>query len=349
MTNPDAPSDINMGRIILISFEIFVVLQLLCVLILRWLDGPSFLNVAVGVAILGLIGTWANFTRVHFDSFLEKKSRFLWTANCLLAVCTVLLLLVAGVSPANVRDLIPDDQGDSRNSPTVASPSTIGGSAGDSAKPETPPSPACQNSQPPPSTPWGPERPLISPYPLDANTWPSGSSPSFNNVELAPSGENGRVEDLRMRLITAKNAEDNRDNGYLDEVSVVPGGTYRVRVMALNTAQPRVGLEARDVRMFVYLPECMANEAQVVASFLASNTAPPNVWGSVRFVSDRPFRMVPAGRQAKGLWNSAGFQDYGDASSAYSANGAVIGAPSLNGTVEPSAFIDFLLYLTPQF
>lgn len=345
-------SPTSIRRLLIFSLTIIAAVSLVLAWFLRWLHGPAYLNVPIIVAVSGVIGTWVNVTKSHLSPILEIKRRFLQLTVPLLALVLVLAVTLSGIIPRSTRQGLPESHiGDVAQSAADVPPVSDVPPPSDGTPVQ---SPICQNSQSEPSSPWGPDRPLLSTQPIIyQRDLPKGKVPAFNDIEMGPQGNFGRNDDLRMRLITAKDAADTEDNGYLEEVSGVDENkTYRVRVMVLNTAALGSGLNARDTRLWVYLPECRSTSITVVGTITSSNSNPPSVWGSVRFDSDRPFRMVPDTQQAKIIVGSAGnIHNFSDTARLFGPTGTLLGTnmAAPDGTVTPGYFIDFLLYLKPHF
>jgi hypothetical protein len=197
------------------------------------------------------------------------------------------------------------------------------------------------------TAPWGPDRPLI-----DRAT---GSVPAFNNAmnhyRSFPS------QDGRQQVIEVNNAEFTGYGGYFVEQTVYEGETYRLRMFPVNTgAQGQSQTTAKNVLARLVSPQCASTEFRVVGTVTAANAVPEQVWSSVLFKADRPFRMVLSERPSKACFaevtycdNTVGFNPIPDVGRLFSPPGLPIGSRGFGGEFGGDTDVEMMIYLTPRF
>jgi hypothetical protein len=298
-------------------------------------------------AVGGTIALWIACLTILARMFEKKILKARVSKPLFAALCAVLLVLAAGTSLALAWEPVT----------AVFSQPQQGDAEAPPAPPPGPPPPTCEDATNTFATDWGPDRPLISANPI-GRSWPNGAVPAFDNVILGTPGDpDDPIEDLRIRMLTANDAEYTGINGYYERVPVVPGRTYRVRFYVINTGDRNLDTTARDTVARVLLSSCPSTDARIVGTVASSNTVPNQIWSTVHFTSDRPFRMVPADRPAKicfpavsgGCTNTYGFNPASELANLYSEAGLAIGAKGFDGVIPGSAQVPMLLYFTPQF
>jgi hypothetical protein len=273
----------------------------------------------------------------HFMPNQTKRS-VPWIAS----VCA-LALVAYFVLPASVA-------GDETSGSRAPTPTTNEAQPPQSQTPSQPPQSqtdmACPEQTQPRDTDWGPKD-------TASESLFEGVTPSFNNAVDVYSWV-----DLRTQVISARDAAEedspNPNPEYKPKISAEEGKVYRIRVLAANTASRESGAEIVGARASVSLPTCPSKSVQVVGTLSATNAVPQQVWSTVQFSSDRPFRLVPDSRQAKVCLRGAcgdgtGLVDFSPSPSIFAPAGTPLGADGYSGTFPGATSVAVFLYVRPVF
>ncbi|WP_458317896.1 hypothetical protein [Mycolicibacterium brisbanense] len=306
---------------------------------------------ALGVTVLGIVVGVVS----KYEEKRLKAARFTRRAHAVTA-CYVGVLAVAALtvwlwgSPMVTRIGAAFRHGES-SAPTSAGPASPG-------QPPDSGQPAASNCQDPPvsfPTPWGPDRSLISDQPL-TTAGPFSSQPTFNNAIFK--GAPGEPdEDMRSRLVTARPSVLNNPGGFLTDLPAVPDEEYRVRIVVDNNGSPAIaGTAALDSRVRLVLPQCPTNTVRIVGVATSSNAVPSTVWATTTFTADRPFRLVPSGREAKicpkmECVSNSDFTTFTGESDLYGPQGALLGTnpAAPDGVLPGLTGVDILFYVKAVF
>ncbi len=306
---------------------------------------------ALGVTVLGIVVGVVS----KYEEKRLKAARFTQVARAV-AGCYVVVLAVAALtaclwgSPMVTRigaALRPSEL----SGPRAAEPAP----SGQPPDPGQPPDSNCQDPMVSFPAPWGPDRPLISDRPL-TTAGPFGSQPTFNNaVYQGAPGEPD--EDMRSRMVAARPSALTNPGGFMTDLSAVPDEEYRVRIVVDNVGSPAIaGTAAQNSRVRLVLPQCSTNTVRMVGVATSSNAIPGTVWATATFSSDRPFRLVPSGRQAKvcpkmTCVSNSDFTLFTGESDLYGPQGALLGTDPAapDGVLPGNTGVDILVYLKAVF
>ncbi|MFE9785212.1 hypothetical protein ACFYO7_07520 [Nocardia salmonicida] len=170
------------------------------------------------------------------------------------------------------------------------------------------------------TTGWGPDRPTNGP-----SDW--SLQPSFN-VER----ENPNYGDER-NFVIGKDASLGQSGSWTNDIEVVPGREYIIRILVHNGARNQQDYVARDTRVRLEVPSCAGRSVELRSVVEASNVYPREVWDGVVFRSPTPFKVVPVSGSADLSTNSflSGVSLPDDLFD--QGKGALIGSTELDGNV----------------
>ena len=211
------------------------------------------------------------------------------------------------------------------------------------------PSPSgCRETQQARETDWGPTANPLAPV-------AGATVPTFNNAVMR--GRPGEQDpDFRQQLVSADPADKITDGGYSLQVSVEPNTIYRVRLFVFNNASPDLsGATISGTRARITVPVCPATDVRLTGTVVAPTAEPPEIWSTVHFTADKPFKLVPANRQAVACFDRTycahgkGFTALPAATQLFSQHGIPLGADGLDGRFPPATSIDVIFYVTAVF
>ena len=197
-------------------------------------------------------------------------------------------------------------------------------------------------------TDWGPTANPLAPV-AGANV------PTFNNAVMR--GRPGEPDpDFRQQLVSADPADKISDGGYSLQISVQPDTVYRVRLFVFNNASPNLsGATISETRARITVPVCPATDVRLTGTVVAPTAEPPEIWSTVHFTADKPFKLVPAHRQAVVCFDrthcahGAGFTALPAATQLFSQHGIPLGSGGLDGLFPPATSVDVIFYVTAVF
>jgi hypothetical protein len=206
----------------------------------------------------------------------------------------------------------------------------------------------CRETQQAPETDWGPAANPLAPV-------AGATVPTFNNAVMR--GKPGGPDpDFRQELVSADPADTTTDGGYSLHVGVQPNTIYRVRLFVFNNASPNLsGATISDTRAKIAVPVCPATDVRLTGTVVAPTAQPPEIWSTVHFTADKPFKLVPANRQAVVCFDRTrcahgkGFTTFPAATQLFSQHGTPIGSGGLDGLFPAATSVDVIVYVTAVF
>jgi uncharacterized repeat protein (TIGR01451 family) len=125
---------------------------------------------------------------------------------------------------------------------------------------------------------WGPDRPTFTiENPATYNT--------FNSITNNPNYGDER------NFVTIKDAANTNAGGWVDEIDIVGGKDYLVRMYVHNNAAENLALIARNVEARFNVPDYRAKRIQIDGYLSSSNSSPREIWDQAVFVNDKNFRI----------------------------------------------------------
>jgi hypothetical protein len=205
---------------------------------------------------------------------------------------------------------------------------------------------ACRETQQARDTEWGPAANPLAPV-------AGATVATFNNAVMH--GKSGDP-DFRQELVSADPADTVTDGGYSLHVSAQPNTIYRVRLFAFNNASPNLaGATISGTRARITVPVCPTTDIRLTGTLAAPTAQPPEIWSTVHFTADKPFKLVPANRQAVVCFDRArcahgnGFTNFPAANRLFTQNGSPLGSDGLDGLFPPATSVDVIFYVTAVF
>jgi|KBSSwiStaDraftv2_1062776.scaffolds.fasta_scaffold65774_3 hypothetical protein len=206
----------------------------------------------------------------------------------------------------------------------------------------------CRETQQAHESDWGPAANPLAPV-------AGATVPTFNNAVMR--GKPGEHDpDFRQELVSADPADTITDGGYSLHIRVQPNTVYRVRLFLFNNASPNLsGAAISEARARITVPVCPATDVRLTGTVAAPTAQPPEIWSTVHFTADKPFKLVPATRQAVVCFDRThcahgkGFTAFPAASQLFSQHGAPLGSDGLDGLFPPATSVDVIFYVTAVF
>jgi hypothetical protein len=206
----------------------------------------------------------------------------------------------------------------------------------------------CRETQQAQATDWGPAANPLAPV-------AGATVPTFNNAVMR--GKPGGPDpDFRQEMVSADPADTITDGGYSLHIGVQPNTIYRVRLFVFNNASPNLsGATISGTQAKITVPVCPATDVRLTGTVVAPTAQPPEIWSTVHFTADKPFKLVPANRQAVVCFDRThcahgkGFTAFPAATQLFSQHGTPIGADGLDGLFPAATSVDVIFYVTPVF
>ena len=233
-------------------------------------------------------------------------------------------------SGTTVADAMSSPIGSALPAPTAQSPS------------------GCRETQQAHETDWGPTANPLAPV-------AGATVPTFNNAVMR--GRPGEHDpDFRQQVVSADPADKITDGGYSLQISVQPNTIYRVRLFVFNNASSNLsGATISGTRARITVPVCPATDVRLTGTVVAPTAQPPEIWSTVHFTADKPFKLVPANRQAVVCFDRThcahgkGFTALPAATQLFSQHGIPLGSDGLDGLFPPATSADVIFYVTAVF
>ena len=93
-------------------------------------------------------------------------------------------------------------------------------------------------------------------------------------------------------FVNIKDAASTTDGGWQDNIKIVPGKKYQVRVYVHNNAAANLNLKATNTRVSASVPTTTAKSVSISGFVSADNANPGKVWDDVTFTSDQDFNLA---------------------------------------------------------
>jgi hypothetical protein len=162
--------------------------------------------------------------------------------------------------------------------------------------------------------------------------------------------------DFRQELVSADPADTITDGGYSLHIRVQPNTVYRVRLFVFNNASPNLsGAAISGTRARITVPVCPTTDVRLTGAVVAPTAQPSEVWSTVHFTADKPFKLVPANRQSVVCFDrmhcahGKGFTAFPATTQLFSQQGTPLGADGLDGLFPPATSVDVIFYVTALF
>jgi hypothetical protein len=128
------------------------------------------------------------------------------------------------------------------------------------------------------------------------------------------------------------------------------------RRFVFNNASPNLsGATISGTRARITVPVCPATDVRLTGTVVAPTAEPPEIWSTVHFTADKPFKLVPANRQAVVCFDrthcahGTGFTALPPATQLFSQHGIPLGSDGLDGLFPPATSVDVIFYVTAVF
>jgi len=140
---------------------------------------------------------------------------------------------------------------------------------------------------------WGPNRPMMA----------AAGPFAFQYPTLNGYNEDPKYGDSR-NFYRVKDAANTDAAGWSNEITDVQRGKrYYLQLYVVNSAYINDVTTAKDVRVFVTLPDCRSRQIASHGIVKSSNAYPPAIWGGVNFYSGEEFALAYVPGSAK-LFNN---------------------------------------------
>jgi hypothetical protein len=123
-----------------------------------------------------------------------------------------------------------------------------------------------------------------------------------------------------------------------------------------NNASPNlVGATISDTRARISIPLCPGTDVRLTGTVAAPTAQPPEIWSTVHFTANKPFRLIPADRQAVVCFDRThcahgkGFTSYPGAKQLFTPQGAPLGCDGFDGLFPPATSVDVIFYVKAVF
>jgi hypothetical protein len=100
---------------------------------------------------------------------------------------------------------------------------------------------------------------------------------------------------------------------------------------------------------------CAATDVRLTGTVVAPTAEPPQIWSTVHFTADKPFKLVPADRQAVVCFDRThcahgkGFTSFPAATQLFTQQGTPLGSDGFDGVFPPATSLDVIFYVTAVF
>ena len=135
-------------------------------------------------------------------------------------------------------------------------------------------------------------------------------------------------------FLLVKDAENTAPGGWSDDLAVVSGKEYLVRLYVHNNASANLNLVATNTRVMANVPNAAGTSIDIDGFITADNATPKQVWDDVTLTSSTPFTVAYVAGSARYYNNVNSTTGFGLSDSIVTSTGALVGYNAMDGNVQ---------------
>lgn len=176
-----------------------------------------------------------------------------------------------------------------------------------------------------PRYPWGPKRPVFN---IDgSNGFPK--TPIFNSIHNNPNYGDER------QFVIVKDSSILTAGHWQEELQVVPGHSYKMRIYINNSASDRAAVAATNTRVKAIIPKHPGMSHMIWGLVMADNSSPEHVWSSAFLHAKQPVTLTFISGSARLYNNVRPREGFLLPDSIATNDGALIGYTDIDGVILP--------------